>query len=115
VNTAIQHSNNSAHVLALTSYARLVTDVYTDFVQHAKRILMYWMEMVKNIYPLPDKHITQFNHLLREAIIVLDDQPMLDYFYSQVFGAIVFPEGEKAQAFNQDSFGYRSPNKLNNH
>ncbi len=96
---AMKKSKNSAHVLAFKEYITLATQAREDFINKAKSILSFWIEEVKNIYPLPKKpkDITEFNILLKDALTALDDKPMLDYFYGRVFGAVVFPEGIRLQ------------------
>jgi hypothetical protein len=96
--TAMQKSTNSAHIIAFQNYIDSIAKTRYEFRKKAETILGYWTEQVKDIYPLPFRTITDFNRLLKDGLIALKNQPMLDYFNQRVYGAIVLTEQDERLA-----------------
>jgi hypothetical protein len=92
---AMQRSKNNLHVLALGNYIEAIELKRDQFRVNAASILNYWIDQVKDIYPLPFRGITDFHRLLKDAVIALGDQEMLRHFNERVYGASMLDDQEE--------------------
>jgi hypothetical protein len=92
---ARQRSKNNAHRVALGNYIETIELKRDQFRVNATSILSYWIDQVKDIYPLPFRGMTDFHRLLKDAVIALGNQEMLHHFNERIYGAIALDDKEE--------------------